>query len=472
MIFSSIIYLFFFFLIVLAAYYLVPRRWKNLCLVIFSLVFYAWGEPVYVLLMILTILVDYCCGLLIGRFAERKGAAKAVVLGNVLINLALLGWFKYAGLLVSTFDQITGLGISVPEVALPIGISFYTFESISYAVDVYRKEAPPMKNLINFATYLSFFPHLVAGPIVRYRNLQEQVLCRQETLQKFTAGMMRFCQGLFKKVLLANNLAALADRVQYMGNPSTLEAWLGILAYTFQIYFDFSGYSDMAIGLGKMFGFELPENFDHPYISQSVGEFWRRWHMTLGGWFREYVYIPLGGNRKGTLRTVRNLAVVWVLTGLWHGASWNFVLWGLYYFVFLAIEKLFLGQLLEKLPAVVGHAYALFIIVVGWVFFYFDDVSRLGQMLKLMFGFSGQAGVLPTDTVLLKNHLVFFLVAIIACIPVSKLVKALLIRFSRKGPVQESLAGAAGILYDVALLFFSTAALVGASYNPFLYFRF
>ena len=252
-----------------------------------------------------------------------------------------------------------------------------------------------------------------------------------------------------------------------LSKASVLGAWLGIFAYTFQIYFDFSGYSDMAIGLGHMFGFTYVENFNYPYISKSITEFWRRWHISLSTFFRDYVYIPLGGRHQ-----LRNMFIVWALTGLWHGASWNFVLWGLYYFVFLAIEKLFLGKFLEKLPAVVGHAYALFIIVVGWVFFYFDDVSRLGQMLKLMFGFSGQAGVLPTDTVLLKNHLVFFLVAIIACIPVSKLVKALLIRFSRKGPVQESLAGAAGILYDVALLFFSTAALVGASYNPFLYFRF
>ena len=328
MIFSSLFFIFIFLPLVLVAYYLVPRKFKNLCLVLFSLVFYAWGEPIYVLLMIFTILVDYACGLCVARFIDRRGKAKLFITINIVINLALLGFFKYAGMLVGTFDAVTGLGLSIPEVALPIGISFYTFESMSYAIDVYRREAPAMRNIIDFAAYLSFFPHLVAGPIVRYEALQAQVLNRRETLEKFTEGTKRFLTGLFKKVLIADNLAILAERVQYLGTPSTLTAWMGILAFTFQIYFDFSGYSDMAIGLGKMFGFELPENFDHPYVSQSVSEFWRRWHMTLGGWFREYVYIPLGGNRKGRLCTVRNLAIVWVLTGMWHGASWNFAFWG------------------------------------------------------------------------------------------------------------------------------------------------
>ena len=344
MIFSSLFFIFIFLPLVLVAYYLVPRKFKNLCLVLFSLVFYAWGEPIYVLLMIFTILVDYACGLCVARFIDRRGKAKLFITINIVINLALLGFFKYAGMLVGTFDAVTGLGLSIPEVALPIGISFYTFESMSYAIDVYRREAPAMRNIIDFAAYLSFFPHLVAGPIVRYEALQAQVLNRRETLEKFTEGTKRFLTGLFKKVLIADNLAILAERVQYLGTPSTLTAWMGILAFTFQIYFDFSGYSDMAIGLGKMFGFELPENFDHPYVSQSVSEFWRRWHMTLGGWFREYVYIPLGGNRKGRLCTVRNLAIVWVLTGMWHGASWNFAFWGAYYAVLIILEKLFLQK--------------------------------------------------------------------------------------------------------------------------------
>lgn len=369
------------------------------------------------------------------------------------------------------YNQIFGAELPTQIFNLPIGISFYTFQAITYVVDVYRGKAQVQRSYANLLLYVALFPQLIAGPIVRYTDIAAQLENREMTLPGFSKGITRFVTGLGKKVLLANIAGQVATSLigGDLSKASVLGAWLGIFAYTFQIYFDFSGYSDMAIGLGHMFGFTYVENFNYPYISKSITEFWRRWHISLSTFFRDYVYIPLGGNRRHQLR---NMFIVWALTGLWHGASWNFVLWGLYYFVFLAIEKLFLGKFLEKLPAVVGHAYALFIIVVGWVFFYFDDVSRLGQMLKLMFGFSGQAGVLPTDTVLLKNHLVFFLVAIIACIPVSKLVKALLIRFSRKGPVQESLAGAAGILYDVALLFFSTAALVGASYNPFLYFRF
>ena len=464
MIFSSLIYLTFFFLLVLLAYYLVPRRLKNGCLVLFSLAFYAWGEPVYVVLMILTIVVDYCCGLLIGRFSELRGAARAVIVGNVLINLGLLGWFKYAGLLVSAFDQLTGLSVPIPEVALPIGISFYTFESISYAVDVYRKEAPPMKNIINFATYLSFFPHLVAGPIVRYEKLQAQVLCREETLEKFTAGMMRFSKGLFKKVLLANNLAVLAERVQYMGNPSTLEAWMGVLAYTFQIYFDFSGYSDMAIGLGMMFGFELPENFDHPYVSRSVSEFWRRWHMTLGGWFREYVYIPLGGNRKGMARTVRNLAVVWVLTGLWHGASWNFALWGAYYAVLIICERLFLGKLLEKIPAFFSWLYSFVAAVVGWAIFSYTDVSAGLRVIAAMFGVAG-AGTDSLGMYALLTYGPTFLIAAVCSVPAAgRFVE----RLRTSGKVGKAV-WCAGFLVLFAL---SMASLVDNSYSPFLYAKF
>ena len=397
--------------------------------------------------------------------------AKWALAGSVVITLSFLAVFKYLGFFNQNLNQIFGAELPTQIFNLPIGISFYTFQAITYVVDVYRGKAQVQRSYANLLLYVALFPQLIAGPIVRYTDIAAQLENREMTLPGFSKGITRFVTGLGKKVLLANIAGQVATSLigGDLSKASVLGAWLGIFAYTFQIYFDFSGYSDMAIGLGHMFGFTYVENFNYPYISKSITEFWRRWHISLSTFFRDYVYIPLGGNRRHQLR---NMFIVWALTGLWHGASWNFVLWGLYYFVFLAIEKLFLGKFLEKLPAVVGHAYALFIIVVGWVFFYFDDVSRLGQMLKLMFGFSGQAGVLPTDTVLLKNHLVFFLVAIIACIPVSKLVKALLIRFSRKGPVQESLAGAAGILYDVALLFFSTAALVGASYNPFLYFRF
>lgn len=443
---------------------------RNYLLLVMSLLFYAWGEPKWIILMIVTTLIDYGAGLLVDQYRGQK-LAKWALAGSVVITLSFLAVFKYLGFFNQNLNQIFGAELPTQIFNLPIGISFYTFQAITYVVDVYRGKAQVQRSYANLLLYVALFPQLIAGPIVRYTDIAAQLENREMTLPGFSNGITRFVTGLGKKVLLANIAGQVATSLigGDLSKASVLGAWLGIFAYTFQIYFDFSGYSDMAIGLGHMFGFTYVENFNYPYISKSITEFWRRWHISLSTFFRDYVYIPLGGNRRHQLR---NMFIVWALTGLWHGASWNFVLWGLYYFVFLAIEKLFLGKFLEKLPAVVGHAYALFIIVVGWVFFYFDDVSRLGQMLKLMFGFSGQAGVLPTDTVLLKNHLVFFLVAIIACIPVSKLVKALLIRFSRKGPVQESLAGAAGILYDVALLFFSTAALVGASYNPFLYFRF
>lgn len=443
---------------------------RNYLLLVMSLLFYAWGEPKWIILMIVTTLIDYGAGLLVDQYRGQK-LAKWALAGSVVITLSFLAVFKYLGFFNQNLNQIFGAELPTQIFNLPIGISFYTFQAITYVVDVYRGKAQVQRSYANLLLYVALFPQLIAGPIVRYTDIAAQLENREMTLPGFSKGITRFVTGLGKKVLLANIAGQVATSLigGDLSKASVLGAWLGIFAYTFQIYFDFSGYSDMAIGLGHMFGFTYVENFNYPYISKSITEFWRRWHISLSTFFRDYVYIPLGGNRRHQLR---NMFIVWALTGLWHGASWNFVLWGLYYFVFLAIEKLFLGKFLEKLPAVVGHAYALFIIVVGWVFFYFDDVSRLGQMLKLMFGFSGQAGVLPTDTVLLKNHLVFFLVAIIACIPVSKLVKALLIRFSARDPVQESASGAAGILYDVALLFFSTAALVGASYNPFLYFRF
>lgn len=471
MVFSSLNFMYLFLPICLLLYFILHGiKARNYLLLVMSLLFYAWGEPKWIILMIVTTLIDYGAGLLVDQYRGQK-LAKWALAGSVVITLSFLAVFKYLGFFNQNLNQIFGAELPTQIFNLPIGISFYTFQAITYVVDVYRGKAQVQRSYANLLLYVALFPQLIAGPIVRYTDIVAQLENREMTLPGFSKGITRFVTGLGKKVLLANIAGQVATSLigGDLSKSSVLGAWLGIFAYTFQIYFDFSGYSDMAIGLGHMFGFTYVENFNYPYISKSITEFWRRWHISLSTFFRDYVYIPLGGNRRHQLR---NMFIVWALTGLWHGASWNFVLWGLYYFVFLAIEKLFLGKFLEKLPAVVGHAYALFIIVVGWVFFYFDDVSRLGQMLKLMFGFSGQAGVLPTDTVLLKNHLVFFLVAIIACIPVSKLVKALLIRFSRKGPVQESLAGAAGILYDVALLFFSTAALVGASYNPFLYFRF
>lgn len=471
MVFSSLNFMYLFLPVCLLLYFILRGiKARNYLLLVMSLLFYAWGEPKWIVLMIVTTLVDYGAGLLVDKYRGQK-RAKWALAGSVVITLSFLAVFKYLGFFNQNLNSLFGAELPTQIFNLPIGISFYTFQAITYVVDVYRGKARVQRSYANLLLYVSLFPQLIAGPIVRYTDIAEQLESRETTVEGFARGITRFVTGLGKKVLLANIAGQIATSLigGDLSKASVLGAWLGIFAYTFQIYFDFSGYSDMAIGLGHMFGFTYVENFNYPYISKSITEFWRRWHISLSTFFRDYVYIPLGGNRRHQLR---NMFVVWALTGLWHGASWNFVLWGLYYFVFLAIEKLFLGKYLEKLPAVVGHVYALFIVVVGWVFFYFDDVSRLGQMLKLMFGFSGQAGVMPTDTILLKNHLVFFMVAIVACIPVSKLVKALLIRFSRRGTVQEVVAGAVGIVYDVALLFFSTAALVGASYNPFLYFRF
>jgi len=471
LVFSSLNFMYLFLPVCLLLYFILRGiKARNYLLLVMSLLFYAWGEPKWIVLMIVTTLVDYGAGLLVDKYRGQK-QAKWALAGSVVITLSFLAVFKYLGFFNQNLNSLFGAELPTQIFNLPIGISFYTFQAITYVVDVYRGKARVQRSYANLLLYVSLFPQLIAGPIVRYTDIAEQLESRETTVEGFARGITRFVTGLGKKVLLANIAGQIATSLigGDLSKASVLGAWLGIFAYTFQIYFDFSGYSDMAIGLGHMFGFTYVENFNYPYISKSITEFWRRWHISLSTFFRDYVYIPLGGNRRHQLR---NMFVVWALTGLWHGASWNFVLWGLYYFVFLAIEKLFLGKYLEKLPAVVGHVYALFIVVVGWVFFYFDDVSRLGQMLKLMFGFSGQAGVMPTDTILLKNHLVFFMVAIVACIPVSKLVKALLIRFSRKGTVQEVVAGAVGIVYDVALLFFSTAALVGASYNPFLYFRF
>ena len=464
--FSSIPFLFFFLPLVFALYYLVPRKAKNVCLVVFSLVFYAWGGLSHTLLLVLTIFVDYVCGLLIGksRQAGRRGAARAVLVCGIVINLGLLVWFKYAGMLADTFAGLTGTSVSLPEIALPIGISFYTFESISYAVDVYKQQTEPERNLLRFATYLSFFPHVTSGPITRYRDIRAEIANRRETLEGFTSGFARFGKGLFKKVLLADTLALLVSRVQYTGNPSTLAAWMGVLAFTFQLYFDFSGYSDMAIGLGRMFGLTLPENFDHPYASRSASEFWRRWHMTLGGWFRDYVYIPLGGNRHGTLRTVCNLAVVWVLTGIWHGASWNFALWGAYYAVLIICEKLFLSRLLKKTPAFVQWLYAFLAAVIGWVFFSYTDIGAAFATLAAMFGFPA-AGADSLGAYAFLTYGPTLALAAFCSAPIAGRLAERLRLSCKAGRVVWAIG-------FVVLFVLSLASLVHNAYTPFLYAQF
>ncbi|MFR3009581.1 MAG: MBOAT family O-acyltransferase, partial [Pseudoruminococcus massiliensis] len=364
MVFSSLIFLFVFLPFVLTLYYITPRRFRNLTLFIVDLVFYAWGEPWLVILMLFSILLNYTSGILIGINREKKGLARFIFILSVILNLGLLGFFKYAGFIGETLNMVMPfLNIPILEIALPIGISFYTFQTMSYTIDVYKNTVKVQKNIITFGTYVSLFPQLIAGPIVRYEDVAEQLMHRKETLQGFTDGVKLFLIGLSKKVLLANEMGNLWDAVRESGTQSgALGSWVGIIAYTFQIYFDFCGYSEMAMGLGKMFGFDFLKNFDYPYISKNITEFWRRWHISLGTWFREYVYIPLGGNRKGLYRQIINIAVVWFLTGLWHGASWNFILWGLYFGVLLMIEKLFMLKVLKKAPAIISHIYSIIII--------------------------------------------------------------------------------------------------------------
>jgi len=463
MLFSSLFFIFVFLPVSLAVYYLLPRKWRNLCLLAFSLVFYAWGEPVYVFLMLFTVVFDYAVGALLERFAGRAGLKRAVLVFGICVNLGMLAWFKYAALFVSTANSLFSLSLPVPAAALPIGISFYTFESISYAVDIYRGEASAQKSLIDFGTYVSFFPHLISGPIIQYKEMREQLRGRAESMEHVTEGALRFLHGLFKKVLLANNLALIADKVQYFGNPTALSAWLGALAFTFQIYFDFSGYTDMAIGLGRMFGFVLPENFNMPYSSQSASDFWRRWHMTLGRWFRDYLYIPLGGNRCSTGKLVRNLAIVWVLTGFWHGASWNFAVWGAYWGFLIICEKLFLQKWLDRIPLFFRWLYAFLAAVVGWVFFSYTDIRRACGVVAAMFGFSGGSDALGVYT--LMTGLPILLLSALFCTPYPARLLRWLDGRGRTGLVLRC----AGM---TVLFLLSIAALVDNSYNPFLYFRF
>lgn len=475
MVFSSLLFLFRFLPIVLLIYYIMPRKLKNLTLFLASLFFYAWGEPVYVVIMIFSTMVDYTHGRLVSRFLTQgnQKKAKLAVASSMIINLSLLGFFKYADFLIQNINTIFGTNIGLLELSLPIGISFYTFQTMSYTVDVYRGQAKVQKNIISFGTYVALFPQLIAGPIVQYKTIAEQLDSRKNSIDQFSDGVIRFITGLGKKVLLANSIGALWDQISVMDVASlpALTAWIGALAYTFQIYFDFSGYSDMAIGLGKMFGFEFFENFNYPYMSKSITEFWRRWHISLGSWFREYVYIPLGGNRKGRAIQLRNIAIVWLLTGLWHGASWNFVLWGAYFGVLLLIEKVGLLQLLNKAPAVVGHFYTMFLVIISWVIFAFTDIAKAGQYLVAMFG--GTQQFLNSETLyILISYGVLLVVLILACTNYPKRIVCAVQGWAEK----KEVIGYGYITMEnvvlAAICILSIAYLVDSSYNPFLYFRF
>lgn len=468
MVFSSMTFLFGFLPIVLLLYYAAPSKMKNLLLMISGIFFYAWGEPFYVIIMLFTVLVDYAAGLLMEKCGDNGKARLAVLLISVVLNLSLLIVFKYGSFIVQNINSLFGAQLFDPELPLPIGISFYTFQAMSYTIDLYRRKIKVQRNVINFTAYVTMFPQLIAGPIVLYSDVEHDLGIREVGTSQLADGIGIFIAGLGKKVLLANNIGAvwaIVKAMDYSTMPA-VTAWLGILAFTFQIYYDFSGYSDMAVGMGKMLGFHFPQNFNYPYISKSITEFWRRWHISLSFWFKSYVYIPLGGNRDGIWKTIRNLLVVWFLTGLWHGASWNFVLWGLYFGVLLIGEKFVWGRLLEKLPGFFRWLYAFLLVVFGWVLFEMNDLASIGGFFSAMFGING-AGFADNQSVylLVSNLVVFVLAAIGSTQLFAKVKKA----FENRTPGMFGLANVVGLIGVFAICI---CYLVTSSYNPFLYFNF
>ena len=458
MVFSSLLFLFYFMPIAFVIYYLTPKKLKNFVVLMLSLVFYCWGEVKYFPIMVVSILADFIISNMIEKNDSKESRRKAWLVASVIFNLGMLGFFKYSGFLAENINFLTGLSLPVINITLPLGISFYTFQTMSYTIDVYRREVEAEKNIVNFGAFVALFPQLIAGPIVRYTDIQRELRERKTDLQQISSGVKTFIMGVGSKVLIANNIGALWSEVETMGfgGISTPLAWLAILAFSLQIYFDFSGYSLMAIGLGRMLGFEFPKNFDFPYISKTMTEFWRRWHMTLGSWFRSYLYIPLGGNRKGRGRTVINLLIVWFLTGLWHGASWNFVLWGLYFFVLLVLEKEFIGEFLKK-SKIISRIYMIPLIIISWAIFAITDFSQMGLFFSKMFAFSG-----GDDWIyFIRNYGVTFIFGILFSTPALRPVYNICER-------KEVL----GVILYGSIFIMSVAYLVDATYNPFLYFRF
>lgn len=472
MVFSSLLFLFRFLPIVLILYYVAPVKARNIILFLFSLFFYAWGEPKYVFLMLCSITFDYFAGKKIEKnnLAGEKKRAGRWLAASVIYNLSVLGFFKYADFLIGSVNAVLGTSIPLTGIPLPIGISFFTFQTMSYTIDVYRGATRAQGSWLKYGTYVSMFPQLIAGPIVQYKTIARQLEERKETAEDFVVGINRFMIGVGKKVLLANNIGVLWDTVSSMpaaGLPAAT-AWLGAAAYTFQIYFDFSGYSDMAIGLGKMFGFHFLENFNYPYTAGSITQFWRKWHISLSSWFREYVYIPLGGNRRGILKQVRNIAVVWMLTGIWHGASWNFVLWGVYYGVLLILEKFVLQKYLKKMPSAVQVLYTLILVMIGWMLFAFDRIGTGMGYIGSMFGAGGTFAD-STTVYLLYNYAALLVILILGVTEIPK--RAVQRLLKKKGEDSWACTAARCIFYGGVFLL-SVAYLVDASYNPFLYFRF
>ena len=459
-------FLYIFLPIMLLLYFIVPSRFKNAIMILASLVFFAWGEIRYIFIMLVLAVMDFVCGKKITKYRDNKKKKIIFLMINVVVNLGILFFFKYADFIISNINNLTGLSIPLLNIPLPIGVSFNTFQSLSYIIDVYRGTVKCEKSFYNYLTYTTLFPQIIAGPIVRYETVDEELETKNISLDNFSAGMKRFIIGLGKKVLIANSVGALWNTIE-TGNYSELSmlfAWIGIIAFALQIYFDFSGYSDMAIGLAQIFGMKFDENFNYPYISKSITEFWRRWHITLSSWFRDYVYIPLGGNRRGLAIQIRNILIVWFLTGAWHGASWNFILWGIYFGVILILEKLFLLKLLEKLPNIIRHIYAIVIILVSWAIFAFEDLAGVGEYIKAMF----------INTTLwdnealyyLQNYGVLILIGAICSIPLWKKLKEKIDSKNSKGLELITSLG------YVAIFLLSTASLVTNSFNPFLYFRF
>lgn len=472
MVFSSLIFLYQFFPLVLLLYFVIPGRFRtarNLVLLLFSLLFYSWGEPKAIWLMIGSILLNYVHGWFVQRFCDRgeRKKARAVVISAVVLNLLLLGIFKYANFFLQNISAVLGREAPLLSIALPIGISFYTFQSLSYAVDIYRGEARSQKNIVAFGMYVTFFPQLIAGPIVTFHSIADQLKGRTESRDQFSRGISRFLQGLGKKVLLANSIGLVWEQVSAMPADTlpALTAWIGLFAFAFQIYFDFSGYSDMAIGMGKMLGFNFPQNFNYPYMSKSVSEFWRRWHITLGSWFKEYVYFPLGGSRCSKLKTVRNLLIVWLLTGLWHGASFNFLLWGLWFGALIVIEHLWLGRLLKRLPGAVSWLYTSSAVLFGWVLFDTATLSDAWSYFAAMFGGGGSFADYGTLAIISESAISFALCIFFAYDAVSNYI-------SRIGGDNSRVVVVLRPLVTCALLIACTSYLVNSGYNPFLYFNF
>ncbi len=467
MLFSSISFLYYFLPSVLLIYFVVPKKWRNLVLLVFSLFFYFCGEPVYTLLLVFSSISDYLHSLFIEKYRGTK-KARAIMISSVVINLATLGFFKYTDFFISNINFLFGTDIPLLKIPLPIGISFFTFQTMSYSIDVYRGDVKAEKNLLTMGTYVCLFPQLVAGPIVRYQTIAEELQSRTHSLERFASGITRFAVGLGKKVLLANTLGELGS-ILGKSDATVLSCWLCAFAFALQIYFDFSGYSDMAIGLGAMFGFTFPENFNYPYISTSITEFWRRWHMTLGSWFRDYIYIPLGGNRVSKPKWLRNIFIVWFVTGFWHGASWNFIIWGLFFGVLLTLEKLFYADFLKR-HRIFAHIYTLFAVLISFVIFNVDASYGISGTLLGMFGFGGVSAVSAESVYYLRSYAVLLIIGIIAATPLPKIAANKI--FSLAGNGKNAALAIVQPVFCGLILILCTGFLIDNSFNPFLYFRF